>query len=46
MMERIGSHLQERARRHNLETNPRPWGSKKEGEKEEKEAEHRGNRGT
>ena len=47
MMERIGSHLQERARRHNLETNPRPWGSKKlDDEEKEKEAEHRGNRGT
>ena len=48
MMERFGSHLEERARRNNLELNPRPWGHKPDRTKDEakKRTRFEANRGT
>ena len=47
MMERFGSHLEERARRNNLELNPRPWGHKPDKDEDEakKRRQFEGNRG-
>ena len=48
MMERFGSHLEERARRNNLDLNPRPWGHKPDKDEDEAKKRRRfeGNRGT